>query len=149
MNPFRKDGHLTESAILTLAAEQEVNELERLEIAEHLAYCDRCLERYTDALAQGTLLAPAHSCRETIWRQIRLRTVRILTSRYATAAAAIALALLVVWGGDRTPVSLPENEPTISEQWNTSLNRAIDGLHDFFDGLNLRHDRSTQGGFGI
>ena len=36
--------------------EGSLGELERLEVSEHLAYCDLCVERYTALLAEETLL---------------------------------------------------------------------------------------------
>ena len=113
---------------------EDLDERTRLEIAEHLAYCDLCLQRYTQALTEDALLSPAESCRDTIWRRIRQRTVRILTSRYATAAAAIALALTLVWAD----VPLPER--TICMEEATMLEKVeglMTGVHDFFDGLEL------------
>ena len=59
---FRPDGHLTDEALAALARQDPLAELDRLELAEHLAYCDQCLQRYTELLSAGTLLAPEHSC---------------------------------------------------------------------------------------
>ena len=98
MEPFRTDGHLTDETLAALARGRELDELTRLEAAEHLAFCDACLQRYTDLLATAPLLVPAHSCRESLWVRVRRRTLRLVTSRYATAAAAVALALTVLWG---------------------------------------------------
>ena len=54
---FREDGHLSDRALAALAqSEDRFDELERLEIAEHLAFCDECLQRYTLALEGGDLL---------------------------------------------------------------------------------------------
>ena len=38
MERFRADGHLTDEALLALIRQEEQSELERLEIAEHLAF---------------------------------------------------------------------------------------------------------------
>ena len=46
MKLFRDDGHLTDEALTALAGES-LDDLSRLEIAEHLAFCDLCLQRYT------------------------------------------------------------------------------------------------------
>ena len=146
MELFDPAGHLTDGALLALAHEEVPDELARLEMAEHLAYCDQCLQRYTDLLTKTPLLTPAHSCRESLWRRIRVRTLRLLTSRYATAAAAVALALTVVWGSGRLdfvrlPIP-PEDRPSVSEglqrwsaRWSDSLDSAMSGFNDFFSGL--------------
>lgn len=146
MELFDQNGHLTDEALAALTQGQELDELGRLEAAEHLAFCDLCLQRYTDALAGGELLAPERSCQESLWVRVRARTLRLVTSRYATAAAAVALALTVVWGSGRIdlvrqPV-LPEERPQVAQglrewsaKWNTALDSAMSGLNDFFDGF--------------
>ena len=151
MDLFRHDGHLTDEALAALVVGKVLDETARLEIAEHLAYCDLCLQRYTDALADAPLLVPEHSCRESLWRRVRVRTVRIFTNRYAAAAAGIVLALILVWGsgdeGFRLP-ELPEDRPTVSDglrKWNESLDSAMSGINEFFDGLG-RQAPSGQGG---
>ena len=57
MDVFREDGHLTDEA-LTALTQASPEGLARLEIAEHLAFCDLCLERYTAMLA-GTAVHQA------------------------------------------------------------------------------------------
>ena len=89
---FNTRGHLTDDALKILSGGGPLTELERLEIAEHLDFCDECLMRSMEFLPEGALLAPARTCRETLWKRIRQRAVQVLASRYATAAAAIAIA---------------------------------------------------------
>ena len=127
--------------------EDALDALARLEMAEHLSYCDRCLQRYTQLLAQDALLTPSHSCRESLWRRIRARTMGILTSRYATAAAAVALALTVLWGS--TAVSLPEaprHFQSWPERWSDTLDSGLSRLNTMFDDLGGAVRRPAQGG---
>lgn len=155
MTRFRDDGHLTGETLAALARGEELDELGRLEAAEHLAFCDLCLQRYTGALDGAALLTPEHSCRESIWGRIRARALRLVTSRYATAAAAVALALTMLWGSGRVDAvrkpALPEERPSVSQglrewpaKWNDSLDGAMSGLNDFFDGLG--RTQALQGG---
>ena len=153
MELFDPAGHLTDGALLALAHEEVPDELARLEMAEHLAYCDQCLHRYTALLAEAPLLAPAHSCRESLWRRVRARTLRLLTSRYATAAAAVALALTVLWGSAAVPLpkrpSLPEVPQRLQswpQRWSDSLDGALSRFNDMFDDLGGTVLRSAQGG---
>ena len=153
MELFDPAGHLTDGALLALAHEEVPDELARLEMAEHLAYCDQCLQRYTALLAEAPLLTPAHSCRESLWRRVRARTLRILTSRYATAAAAVALALTVLWGSAAVPLpkrpSLPEVPQRLQswpQRWSDSLDGALSRFNDMFDDLGGTALRSAQGG---
>ena len=88
MEFFDQHGHLTDEALRALTENAPMDELSRLEVAEHLAFCDQCLQRYTLYLAGQPTLVPAHSCQESLWRRIRQRSIRLITSRYATAAAA-------------------------------------------------------------
>lgn len=153
---FREDGHLSDRALAALAQnEDRFDQLERLEIAEHLAFCDECLQRYTLALEGGNLLVPERSCQKTLWARIRSRALRLAVSRYATAAAAVTLALTVLWGGTGVefhhPV-LPEDRPSISRQltgltgeFSDSLRGAASGFSNFFDGFSSR--RFLEGGY--
>ena len=153
MELFDPAGHLTDGALLALAHEEVPDELARLEMAEHLAYCDQCLHRYTALLAEAPLLTPAHSCRESLWRRVRARTLRLLTSRYATAVAAVALALTVLWGSAAVPLpkrpSLPEVPQRLQswpQRWSDSLDGALSRFNDMFDDLGGTVLRSAQGG---
>ena len=152
---FREDGHLSGEALAALARnEDRFGELERLEIAEHLAFCDECLLRYTLAMEEGALLVPERSCQKALWARIRSRALRLAVSRYATAVAAVTLALTVLWGGERvefTRPALPEDRPSISRRLtgltgdiSDSLRETVGGVSDFFDGLNTR--RMIEGG---
>lgn len=151
MEIFRHDGHLTDGALAALVAREPLDETARLEIAEHLAYCDLCLQRYTSALAGAPLLALERSCRESLWRRIRARTIQIFTSRYAAAVAGVVLALTLVWGsgyGGIRLLELPKDRPTVSDglrKWNESLDNAMSGVNEFFDGLS-RMAPPVQGG---
>ena len=144
MERFHTDGHLTDEALAALIRDGRPDELSRLEIAEHLSFCDVCLQRYTDLLSGTTLLEPERSCSETLWVRVRMRTLRLVTSRYATAAAAVALALTMLWGGREiqfTHPALPELRPAAAElrawpeRWNDALSETLSGVTDFFDGL--------------
>lgn len=137
MELFSNNGHLKDEALLALIQGRELSELERLEISEHLAYCDRCLQRYTELLTDEALLSPVRSCQTTLWRCIRQWTIRILASRYATAAAAVVLALTILWGDVPSSIAkqlpLPEEKGAITEQWNDSLDGLFSRFHAIFD----------------
>ena len=89
MELFHENGHLTPEGLKALA-EGRLDELARLEAAEHLSFCDECLVRYTALLEEAPLAAPKAPLAPGVWQRIRRRTWRIVTSRYATAAAAVA-----------------------------------------------------------
>ena len=155
---FRPDGHLTDEALTALVRGDALTELDRLELAEHLAYCDQCLQRYTELLSAGPLLVPEHSCRGAprprIWRRAAQPGIR----RHATAAAAVALALTLLWGSAGLSGRIAQTEPTLIERAGTALTEwtetwprkwesALSGFSSLFDnfGISPRNDL-TQGG---
>ena len=57
MELFDSRGCLTDEGLLALT-QNRLDELQRLEAAEHLAYCDRCVDRYTALLSAQPLQQP-------------------------------------------------------------------------------------------
>ena len=96
MELFYENGHLTPEGLNALV-DGQLDEMARLEAAEHLSFCDECLVRYTALVEQAPLAAPETPLAPGVWQRIRRRAWRIVTSRYATAAAAAAFAL-IIWG---------------------------------------------------
>ena len=96
MELFYENGHLTPEGLNALV-DGQLDEMARLEAAEHLSFCDECLVRYTALVEQAPLAAHQTPLAPGVWQRIRRRTWRIVTSRYATAAAAAAFAL-IIWG---------------------------------------------------
>lgn len=97
---FRTDSHLTDEALRAAVADAEsaiLDDLARLEIAEHLSFCDNCLVRYTAMLTDETLLTPQNPVAAPVLQRIRHKVVRVLFNKYTTYAAAASFAL-VLWG---------------------------------------------------
>lgn len=160
MEQFDCGGHLTDEVLLCLIQETPMDELERLEIAEHLAYCDLCLQRYTELLADAPLLIPDRSCQDTLWQKLRRRAIRMVTSRYATAAAAVALALTMLWSSTALPNQNAERHDLLQEvgstvtervrsfpsRWNDSLSGVFSDINRFFDTIGGSRPQTNQGG---
>ena len=159
MEVFDKRGHLTAQALRALVLNAPLEELERLEIAEHLAFCDQCLQRYTELLTDDTLLSPSPVCRERIHQRIRRTVIRMFTSRYATAAAAVALALTLLWSGaglgsraqeeQSRPRPLIQAGTVLTEwaaAWPQAFEEAFSGFTGLFDRFGGTPDTTTQGG---
>lgn len=94
--PFDPDGHLTDPGLAALAA-GALDEIASLEAAEHLGFCEGCMDRYTALLTGDALLAPPTDLVLPVARGVRQRGLRLSLRRYAAAAAAVALAL-GLWG---------------------------------------------------
>ena len=90
-----QEGHLTEFALRALAA-GELEEMGRLETAEHLAFCDLCLERYLAVLNQQPLLQAPELLAPSVMRALRRKVVRVVAGRYFMAAVSACIAL-VFW----------------------------------------------------
>ena len=82
MESFRKDGCLSDEGLHALIAGQ-LDELGRLEAAEHLAYCDKCTDRYTALLTADALSDPPRSVRRTVMGTIWVRLMQSTCGRAA------------------------------------------------------------------
>lgn len=92
MELFDEKGCLTDEGLHALIA-GELDELGRLEAAEHLAYCDRCLERYTALLTPEAVEQPPHPLTMPVLHSVCARIMQNTAGRAAVAAAAAAVAL--------------------------------------------------------
>lgn len=92
MELFLPDGCLSDEGLNALAS-GSLDELERLEAAEHLSYCDHCMDRYTALLTEDILEPPPRSVRSTVMTTIWVRVMQNTYGRAAVAAAAAVLAL--------------------------------------------------------
>ena len=118
MESFRKDGCLSDEGLHALIAGQ-LDELGRLEAAEHLAYCDKCTDRYTALLTADALSDPPRGVRRTVMGTIWVRLMQSTCGRAAVAGVAAVLALTFVTDHSRdlqallpaVQVTLPEKQP--------------------------------------
>lgn len=94
---FDEDGHLTPHALKATAAMHPLDELTRLEISEHLSFCDSCLADYTLLLTDSTLVSPPQPQVHEIMNRIRQKARTVFFNRYARAALAACLAI-TLWG---------------------------------------------------
>ncbi len=141
-NLFDTAGCLTPSGLEALR-DDRLDELGRLEAAEHLTFCDRCLARYTALLESIQLSAPMRDLIPQVQALMRLRTFRIMTNRYVSVAAAIALALALWRFGlfGAAPAAAPQEktEPrqntSISQMLGKALNGASEGLQGVLDSI--------------
>lgn len=144
----RTSGCLTDEGLQALA-DGQLDELSRLEAAEHLAFCDACLDRYTVLLAGPMIVQPPQDLQKPVWQRIRSQMFRVLTNRYATAAAAVAIAFCL-WGSglfqglvptadaQLTPaLQLQQTEQTLERRlaFNEAARSASRSLSSLFDSV--------------
>ena len=131
---------------------------ERLEVSEHLAYCDLCVERYTALLAEETLLEAPELMRQGVLAAVRKRAVKVFVNRYFHMAVAASLTL-VLWSTGvfstirDIPLAPPRAEPekdtvSISQRLENFTDEVNDGLYGLMDQLRaidlrgaIRHEK--------
>ena len=91
MELFREDGCLSDEGLHALTAGQ-LDELGRLEAAEHLSYCDKCTDRYTALLTADALDLLAMKLRTPL--QVQLHLTLALEAGYQTGEKPITAALV-------------------------------------------------------
>ena len=75
MELFDQNGCLTEEGLHAVIGGQ-LDELGRLEAAEHLSYCDKCMDRYTALLTADVLEEPPRSARGAVMGTIWVRLMQ-------------------------------------------------------------------------
>lgn len=99
---FTEDGHLTDYAFELLES-SDTDELARLEISEHLSFCDDCLLRYTDFITQDKLMQTPENMTQEISKKIVKTAVNETVHRYVWACTAACIAMIFWLGGVFTP----------------------------------------------
>ena len=108
---FTETGHLTTEALTDVTNHVALSELERLEIAEHLSFCDACLEQYALLLTDEHLCDPtACDFSKQTAKKIHQKRCSELLTRYIPAAAAACFALFLWISGVFTPQMNSENK---------------------------------------
>ena len=92
MELFDKNGCLTDEGLQALQA-GGLDELGRLETAEHLSCCDKCMDRYTALLTADALETPVHSAHKAVMTAIWVRLMQNTYGQVAVASVAAVLAL--------------------------------------------------------
>ncbi|MGE4214190.1 MAG: hypothetical protein AB7E42_05370 [Anaerotignaceae bacterium] len=95
---FDNEGHLTDEALQRLI-DGEDDGLRRLEIAEHLSFCDRCIERYTLMLEGTTLVEPIQSVADSVIAEIKKKAARFIFNRYGAMAVAACFTMTLWFSG--------------------------------------------------
>lgn len=112
MNLFDHTGCLAQMGLEALANGQ-LSELERLEAAEHLAYCDKCVLAYSNYLAQEPLERPPRAMAPTVLRRARNRVRMLVFNKYAGMAAAVCLAVGLWTAGAFAPADLSKTNAAL------------------------------------
>lgn len=114
---FYDNGHLSDEAFEMLISGASLTELERLEISEHLAFCDTCIAKYAEMLEGNVLLAPIELVASSVMQRIKQRTRKIFANKYAAVVAA-ACFTLVFWNLGVFNINITSNNGKVLNQLN-------------------------------
>ena len=92
MELFQENGCFTDEGLQAVVGGQ-LDELGRLEAAEHLSYCDKCMDRYTALLTADALETPPKGMKNTVMTTLWVRLMQNTYGRVAVASVAAVLAL--------------------------------------------------------
>ena len=128
---FDAEGHLTDEGLYAIK-DGTLDDLGALEAAEHLSFCDYCLLRYTAMIdaAPDCMKQPMRDLIPQVQSLMRLRSFRIMTNRYVSAAAAVVLGF-VMWGAVST-FGVPDAAAR-QERFGTKFNTAVNGFYKSLD----------------
>lgn len=131
MELFNKEGHLTDEG-LNAVIDGTLDEMGRLEAAEHLSFCDDCLVRYSRLLTDDALITPAQPLAPGILSRVRHKAVHIFFNRYMRVAAVAAFAM-VLWGTGvfRSFLPDPASRAPHPQQLTAPVSAAL-RVNDFF-----------------
>lgn len=136
---FDAEGHLTDEGLYAIK-DGTLDDLGALEAAEHLSFCDYCLLRYTAMIdaAPDCMKQPMRDLIPQVQSLMRLRSFRIMTNRYVSAAAAVVLGF-VLWGavsmfGVPNTAMLAQQQPTArQERFGAKVSTAVSGFYKSLD----------------
>jgi len=135
---FDAEGHLTDEGLYAIK-DGTLDDLGALEAAEHLSFCDYCLLRYTAMIdaAPDCMKQPMRDLIPQVQSLMRLRSFRIMTNRYVSAAAAVVLGF-VLWGavsmfGVPNMAMLAQQPTAPHERFGTKVSTAVSGFYKSLD----------------
>lgn len=125
-----RTGHITDEGFAALCGD-DLDELSRLELAEHLAFCDLCCARYAALAAQEPLEQPSRSLTEPTMARIRSRGRVILLRRALKVSVAACLAL-TLWqtGAFDTLTGMSRGQSASERRLQIEQQRNLDALED-------------------
>ena len=132
---FDIEGHLTQGAFEALYKEENLDELDRLEIAEHLSFCDDCIVRYSEYLSDLELEETPAVLKQNIYFRLRRRIAEIIFSRYGSVAVAASFSIILWISG--VFVKPFENTDKFKEKASLVM-QAADEMENFWGKINYK-----------
>lgn len=141
MTLFDRDGHLTGQALAALQAGGLQGE-SRLEVAEHLASCDRCVAAYSAQLSPEVLLTPREPVAPRVMETLHRRERRLRLRQWGTMAVAACLAIVFwvsgVFTGSFWSRTEGEEAPSLVRQTAAFVDQVSQKTGDLMNRFDLR-----------
>lgn len=112
MTIFNQNGHITAEGLFLLVTEK-ANEMQRLELSEHLSFCDRCLEQYLIEMDKITLLEIEESIAKRVIKRVKHKTAFLAQKRFGTAVAAACIAMILWTSGAFSWTTMAQQYDTV------------------------------------
>lgn len=136
---FNSDGHLTDYAFNAIVGD-ELNEINRLEVAEHTSFCDECLTKYINVLDSTELLCPSENVKINVINRISYINKKALLKQFIPMAIAACFAIVFWSTGVFTELSLGQysfmnvasgfvqKNASITDSFSNNFNKIVDYL---------------------
>ena len=121
MTIFNQNGHITAEGFFLLVTEK-ADEMQRLELSEHLSFCYRCLEQYLVEMEKITLLEIEESVAKRVMKKVRHKTALLAHKRFGTAVAAACIAMILWTSGAFSWTTMAQQYDTV-ERFEEELER--------------------------
>ena len=121
MTIFNQNGHITAEGFFLLVTEK-ADEMQRLELSEHLSFCDRCLEQYLVEMEKITLLEIEESVAKRVIKKVRHKTALLAHKRFGTAVAADCIEMILLTSGAFSWTTMAQQYDTV-ERFEEELER--------------------------
>lgn len=160
---FDENGHLTDDTLVALIHSSadnagnaddavDFNELQRLEIAEHLSFCDKCVLRYTELMTDEALLTPSDLVVPGVMNRLEKEARRQSFSKWASMIMAASFAILFWVAGVFSPnfadldtgflTEIMEGATAFSRQTVEISTEITDSMGNWMEKLNWRGELS-------
>ena len=123
MTIFHRNGHITAEGFFLLVTEK-ADELQRLELSEHLSFCDECLEKYLKEVEKITLLEPEEKIAKRVIKQVKHKTAFLVQKRFGTAVVAACISMLLWSSGAFSYETMLQQTDTVAR-----LGEGIEKIH--------------------
>lgn len=143
---FHSDGHLTDYAFRALINDEPLDELSRIEITEHLSFCDKCVLRYSELLTDDVLTEPEETVVPTVMERIRNRARLIFFNKYVAVVMAASIAMVLWVTGvfesfasdemNQTINYLSERSDSFGEKTTNFVQNISNGVSDIIEKIN-------------